>query len=542
MATPREHDRTAVLRQLPFALAVAGVGIVAAIVSPATLMNPLMLAGLGMAAFVVALSAAVPWHRIHPAWELVIPAFDYLVIALCRQGSRDALDAVGILLVFPALWLSNAYRWAGAVAATAVTAVVMLLPYGLDPNLAMQSRDWARVILFPLIVLLLGIHGNIQSQLIEAKKRRLEQMTWQLTSALDRSDERQLLLDSVLDAVDVAVIVVDPDGREVLLNRVARSIDRSANRRDRPNGGPERIATFHEDRVTPYALEDRLAIRGARQEVVTGELLWVGDYPEQTAWIATVRPVNREDGTFFRSVIALHEVTDLVSAVAVKQDFVDSISHELRTPLTSIVGYLDLIREEVPAEQQRLLGMLDTVERNTERLATLVGDLVSAGQQGLSVVRSNADLTALVAGCVEALRPAAAAAGISIRSHLDPVTAAIDPTRIGQAIDNLLSNAVKYGHSGGTVEVRLTADASADTARLEIADDGIGIAAADLTRIFERFYRSEDAATGPTPGLGLGLAITNAIVRAHDGRIEVTSAVGGGTTMTVTLPRSHRIG
>jgi two-component system phosphate regulon sensor histidine kinase PhoR len=342
--------------------------------------------------------------------------------------------------------------------------------------------------------------------------------------------------------VDVAVIVVDADGREVLLNRVARSIDRTANRSDRPHGAKERIATYREDRVTPYALEDRLAVRGARQEVVTGELLWIGEYPEQTAWLATVRPVTREDGRFFRSVIALHEVTDLVSAVAVKQDFVDSISHELRTPLTSIVGYLDLIRDEVPAAQSRLLSMLDTVERNTDRLAALVRDLVSAGQQGLSVVRSNADLTALVAGCVDAMRPTAATRGISVHLRLEPVTASIDQTRIGQAIDNLLSNAVKYGRRDGRIDVTLETDAASDTVRLSIADNGVGIAAADLERIFDRFYRSEDAVTGSTPGLGLGLAITHAIVRAHNGRIEARSALGEGTTMTVILPMSHRIG
>jgi two-component system phosphate regulon sensor histidine kinase PhoR len=542
VSTLREPDRTAAVRHLPFALAVGAIAVIAVIVAPMTLMSPLFLAGLATAVLVFGLTVAVPWHRLRPAWELVIPALDYAVILLCREGSRDALDVVGILVVFPALWLSNLYRWLGAVAGAVATVAVFTLPHAVNADLPFESREWARIILFPLIVLLLGIHGNIQSQLVESKKRRLEQLTSQLTTALDRSDERKLLLDSVLDAVDVAVIVVDADGREVLLNRVARSIDRTANRSDRPHGAKERIATYREDRVTPYALEDRLAVRGARQEVVTGELLWIGEYPEQTAWLATVRPVTREDGRFFRSVIALHEVTDLVSAVAVKQDFVDSISHELRTPLTSIVGYLDLIRDEVPAAQSRLLSMLDTVERNTDRLAALVRDLVSAGQQGLSVVRSNADLTALVAGCVDAMRPTAATRGIAVQLRLEPVTASIDQTRIGQAIDNLLSNAVKYGRRDGRIAVTLETDAASDTVRLSIADDGVGIAAADLERIFDRFYRSEDAVTGSTPGLGLGLAITHAIVRAHNGRIEARSALGEGTTMTVILPMSHRIG
>jgi signal transduction histidine kinase len=227
-----------------------------------------------------------------------------------------------------------------------------------------------------------------------------------------------------------------------------------------------------------------------------------------------------------------------------RDDFAAAVSHELRTPLTSILGYLELIRDdesvERSAEEQTYLAI---VQRNAERLLRLVSDLllVAEVESGTLTLRlADVDLAALATECVEAAQPAATAGGIELTLNdgaTEPMSG--DPTRLAQMLDNLVSNAIKFTPSGGRVTITT---ATRDGATLvDVVDSGVGISRVDQLKLFDRFFRTPDAAARATPGTGLGLTITKAIVDAHGGTIHVTSTVGHGTRFSVRLPRSREI-
>ncbi len=220
-----------------------------------------------------------------------------------------------------------------------------------------------------------------------------------------------------------------------------------------------------------------------------------------------------------------------------KDEFVALVSHELRTPLTSIIGYVQLLRDEraTGMEADHFAGV---IQRNAERLLHLVGDLLflSQMQSGkLELELADTDLASIAAEVVQELRPEADSKHIALTMSAGSVPRlAVDPTRMAQLFANLISNAVKFTPQDGKVEVTLAAEGN--EAVLSVSDTGIGITAADRERIFERFFRTEAATERVIPGSGLGLTISKAIVDAHHGRITVRSDEDHGSTFTVNLP------
>jgi signal transduction histidine kinase len=221
-----------------------------------------------------------------------------------------------------------------------------------------------------------------------------------------------------------------------------------------------------------------------------------------------------------------------------KDEFVSLVSHELRTPLTSIQGYVALLNEEsgsLSAKQKRFLAVLD---RNSERLLDLVGDLlflakVDAGE--FAIALDDVDLGTIVEESIESCRPIAHARGIEIATSIASLPRLSgDRARLAQVLDNLISNALKFTPDGGRVEVTLATGNG--RAVLEVTDNGIGVPSDEQSRLFDRFFRSSQAASDAIPGSGLGLAITKAIVEGHGGQIALESEENHGTTVRVELP------
>jgi len=220
-----------------------------------------------------------------------------------------------------------------------------------------------------------------------------------------------------------------------------------------------------------------------------------------------------------------------------KDEFIAAVSHELRTPLTSIIGYIELLEDE-GVDGPNTGRFAEVIGRNAEQLLRLVGDLLflSRMRSGkLALELQSIDLAEIAAEASAEVRPDAQLKHIDLVLSLAPVPLfAADPGRIGQLLGSLLSNAVKFTGIGGRVEI--TTGVTDGQAVLTIADTGMGIPAAELDRIFERFYRTEPATRRVIPGTGLGLAIATAIADAHHGAITVESAEGQGSTFTVRLP------
>ena len=226
-----------------------------------------------------------------------------------------------------------------------------------------------------------------------------------------------------------------------------------------------------------------------------------------------------------------------------KDDFVSIVSHELRTPLTSIVGYIDLLREEeagpLAPDQHRFL---DVVQRSCDRLLRLVGDLLVLMQieaDALELEVAELDPATIIGDSLEAAGPIANQRGVELTAEIGPLPALTgDRVRLAQVLDNLISNAVKFTPAGGRVEVRARHEGG--QLMVEIADTGAGIPAEEQPGIFNRFFRSSTATKNAVPGTGLGLAISKAIVEAHSGTIEFESEAARGTTFTVALPAPGR--
>jgi PAS domain S-box-containing protein len=227
----------------------------------------------------------------------------------------------------------------------------------------------------------------------------------------------------------------------------------------------------------------------------------------------------------------------LVDVDRIKDELLAMVSHELRTPLTSILGYLDLVREDHGLTNQQS-AFLEVIDNNARRLMTLVSDLLFVAHAQAGPVMLDRHVVAMgdvVEQSIVAALPAATTRGVelTLRKEKDAVVLG-DVHRLGQVVDNLLSNAVKFTPPGGSVVARLMK--SGGRAVIEVADTGMGMSAADQEALFVRFFRTESAKRHAIHGTGLGLSIVKAIVEAHDGEITVESVEGKGTTFRVFLP------
>jgi signal transduction histidine kinase len=237
------------------------------------------------------------------------------------------------------------------------------------------------------------------------------------------------------------------------------------------------------------------------------------------------------------AVVCLHDVTTLRRLETIRRDFVANVSHELKTPLTSIAGYAHTLLADQPEAETRT-RFLQVIAANADRMHRLVDDLLDlarlesgAWTPGIEPVDPRAVADAAWAPLAE--RAASAGVGFSI-AVADDTRLAADGEALRQILGNLFDNALRHTGSGGAIELDVR-PADRGTA-LVVRDTGSGIPAEQLPRVFERFYRVDPARSREHGGTGLGLSIVKHLVEAHRGRIEVTSAVGRGTTVRITLP------
>ncbi|MEE1620512.1 HAMP domain-containing sensor histidine kinase [Zafaria sp. J156] len=211
----------------------------------------------------------------------------------------------------------------------------------------------------------------------------------------------------------------------------------------------------------------------------------------------------------------------------------------MRTPLTSIIGYVEMAREEAK-EAPGLATYLAVIQRNSKRLLGLVNDLLDAASGRLEIRRERVDLSQVLQRALESQQPRASAAGLTVDGSIDEgLVVEGDELRLGQVVDNLLSNAIKYTPSGGTVS--LNAYRIHDQVVFTVGDTGIGMSPDELDRLFVRFYRTSSVRKTAIGGAGLGLAIAKELVEAHGGSIEARSWPAQGTDMTVTLPVARNL-
>jgi len=233
---------------------------------------------------------------------------------------------------------------------------------------------------------------------------------------------------------------------------------------------------------------------------------------------------------------------DLREQITARDEFMATVSHDLKSPLTFIKGMATLRRRRAvhTPDTAPLIDALEQIENGAGRMAQMLDDLVDAGRleagRPLELRRDSTDLVALVRQSVSEHQQTTDRHVVQLRTDLADLVGIWDRVRLGRVFDNLLSNAVKYSPRGGAIVVHVDADGQPPTwAIVRVSDSGEGIPAADLPHIFERFRRGRNV-EGRIPGTGVGLSGVRSILEQHGGSIDVQSAVGEGTTVTVRLP------
>jgi signal transduction histidine kinase len=225
----------------------------------------------------------------------------------------------------------------------------------------------------------------------------------------------------------------------------------------------------------------------------------------------------------------------LRAADRLKDEFIARVNHELRTPLTSINGYLEALEDGLPPATAATF--LDKIRRNSDRLTSLVDDMLLAAELGARSIRLNraaTDLSDLVREVAAGNQVLAEAKGLRVVVEAGaPVCAYADVRRLRQALDRLLLNAVKFTPEG-TITLRVRAVGG--DAIVEVADTGVGFAPGEAAQMFRPFRRGAEAERTEVQGAGLGLSIVREIVEQHGGAVAVHSVPGEGTTVAVTLP------
>jgi signal transduction histidine kinase len=250
-------------------------------------------------------------------------------------------------------------------------------------------------------------------------------------------------------------------------------------------------------------------------------------------------PVRNQNGSPIGRVFLTREITLERENERLKDEFIALVSHELRTPLTSMVGFIDLMRDDetgpLNPEQKHFLN---TLERNTFRLQRIVADLLFVSQSAagrIALERTSCDLGEVARQCVEAAAPVADAREITLKLVIETEpTVYGDRERLSQVLDNLITNALKFTDREG--EVAVYVGIKGDEAIMAVADTGMGMSEDEQKKLFQKFYRTDRATELAIQGTGLGLAICKTIVEKHHGRIGVQSEENVGSTFSVHLP------
>ncbi|MDQ3626009.1 MAG: ATP-binding protein [Verrucomicrobiota bacterium] len=369
--------------------------------------------------------------------------------------------------------------------------------------------------------------GNIRSQPIGLA---LEKLTQRLREWERVAHEGALGVQTIVGALPDGLVVVD---QKHLIQMVNAEFRRAFGVPESDGVGAPLLEVVRDaaiDRAVTAALQDG----SARRESMTAP---AGDVRREME--VNVVPFRDASKGTAGAVILFRDVSHIRQVEEMRRDFVANVSHELRTPLSIFRGYLETLLDDPRQPPAELIRILEVMERHSDRLTTLVDDVLSLARLESPEARlefSDIHLPEFLGVILRDWEKRLSAK--SLQATLDapddlPVIAA-DENRLQEVIYNLLDNAVKYSQPGG--KVWLSARQSEDRVQIGIRDEGAGIPAADLPRVFERFYRADKARSRQIGGTGLGLSIVKHIAQLHGGSVEAESELGRGSTFKVVLP------
>jgi len=363
----------------------------------------------------------------------------------------------------------------------------------------------------------LGLLGMTLNELGAEVTRRI--------AALSQEDAQ---LRAMLSSMVEGVVAIDEDDRIAFINQAARALldagEVEARGRSLWELAPVREleALIARARTGGGHVQDELDLfRGTRERILQ------------------VHASPFQGGGAGGFVLVMHDISELRRLERVRRDFVANVSHELKTPLTSIQGFVETLLSGALHDQDNNVRFLQRIEVNVRRLTSLVSDLLSlakieSGQ--LAIERGPVDWRDVLDGVLRLRESALTKKGLTLEvsGRERALLVRGDREAMTQVLDNLLDNAIQYTTPPGRIAVRFWSEKGRGC--VSVGDSGIGIPAAELDRIFERFYRVDKARSRAAGGTGLGLSIVKNLVLRMDGEVKVESAEGQGSTFTVELP------
>ncbi len=362
--------------------------------------------------------------------------------------------------------------------------------------------------------------------LAETMNRMAEQLDERIRTVLRQQNER----DAMLSSMEEGVLAVDNDGTILSLNNACATLlgEDVAKLQGRGIYQVVRKADllhFIETALaSPAPVEGEFQIRGQQDRWVSAHGTLLHD------------PQRGKLGV----LVVLHDNTRLRHLEEVRRDFVANVSHELRTPITSIKGFLETLVDGALEEKENAQRFLQIMLRQVNRLDAIIGDLlvlsrIERGAEEQRIEATRESIRGVLRAAIEMCEKKAADKGSKIELVCpEELTAEINAALLEQAVVNLLDNAIKYSNAGAVVEVHAACEGTELVIRVK--DQGCGIEAQHLPRLFERFYRVDKARSRELGGTGLGLAIVRHIALAHRGSVSVESTVGVGSTFCLRLP------
>lgn len=356
------------------------------------------------------------------------------------------------------------------------------------------------------------------------------------------------LLRTIIDTVPDQLFVKDQDGRYTLVNRAALDFARRIGINGTSMVGKTDFELFQPKQARTYTLEDWRVAESGQPMINFEDTIDLAD-GSQAVNLTTKIPLRDQYGSMIGVVGVTRNIDTLKRAeraaqdlalererVRLLQEFISSVSHDLRTPLTVIISCLYLLERYTDPQKQKI--QIEKIKHQAWILERFIEDILTSSrlENNDQVERRPLQLNDLVSQLETQIYSAVLAKNLALTIQRQPglPTILADDANLYRVLTNLAQNAIAYTPDGGSITIRTFA--TVDQVVFEISDTGIGIDEADMPRIFDHFYRADKARTADNAGTGLGLAIAQRVVKMHEGRIELESELGKGSTFRVLIP------
>ena len=351
----------------------------------------------------------------------------------------------------------------------------------------------------------------------------LNTMSGELKNSIAAHEEERHRLSMVLRNIPDALFIIDANNMVRLSSLAARKLFGETALQERPFIEVVRNSEF------------LLLMEDVRKQRKTGVAELKLDSPLEQYCVVQVSPLFYNERELSGFVAIFHDITQLKKLELTRKDFVANISHELKTPITAITGFAETLLEGALDDREHAITFLRTIKTNSERINSLIDDLMTISKIELGVIKvekSSVDLQEVVDHVLTLLRNKAAEKNLIIQAQILPTprTVEADRDRLIQILTNLVDNAIKFTEKGG---VKFGVAEENGTTYLFVEDTGIGIAQKHLPRLGERFYRVDPGRSRSMGGTGLGLAIVKHLVKAHGWDMQIDSTQGKGTKVRI---------